>query len=93
MFVGYFLTFSLSNFSWLRVLQRESVAGDLRAGDKGRVRADGEEGAGSRISSPIRGRGGGGGRDTGTTSVADPYHFDTDPDPGCEKFVTDPDPG
>ena len=28
-------------------------------------------------------------------SVADPYHFDTDPDldPGCEKFVTDPDPG
>ena len=27
------------------------------------------------------------------TSVADPYHFDTDPDPGCEKFVTDPDPG
>ena len=24
-------------------------------------------------------------------SVADPYHFDTDP--GCEKFVTDPDPG
>ena len=23
------------------------------------------------------------------------YHFDTDPDldPGCEKFVTDPDPG
>ena len=38
-----------------------------------------------------------------TTSVADPYHFDTDPDPGCEKirygsgsrvnFDTDPDPG
>ena len=37
------------------------------------------------------------------TSVADPYHFDTDPDPGCEKirygsgsrvnFDTDPDPG
>ena len=27
------------------------------------------------------------------SSVADPYHFDTDPDPGCEKFVTDPDPG
>ena len=28
-------------------------------------------------------------------SVANPYHFDTDPDldPGCEKFVTDPDPG
>ena len=36
-------------------------------------------------------------------SVADPYHFDTDPDPGCEKirsgsgsrvnFDTDPDPG
>ena len=38
------------------------------------------------------------------TSVADPYHFDTDPDPGCEKicygsgsrsrvnFDTDPDP-
>ena len=23
----------------------------------------------------------------------DPYHFDTDPDPGCETFVTDPDPG
>ena len=20
------------------------------------------------------------------TSVADPYHFDTDPDPGCEKI-------
>ena len=41
----------------------------------------------------------------GTGSVADPYHFDTDPDPGCEKiryrsesgsrvnFDTDPDPG
>ena len=40
-----------------------------------------------------------------TRSVADPYHFDTDPDPGCEKirygsgsgsrvnFDTDPDPG
>ena len=38
-----------------------------------------------------------------TGSVADPYHFDTDPDPGCEKirygsgsrvnFDTDPDPG
>ena len=37
------------------------------------------------------------------TSVTDPYHFDTDPDPGCEKnrygsgsrvnFDTDPDPG
>ena len=37
------------------------------------------------------------------TSVADPYHFDTDPDSGCEKirygsgfrvnFDTDPDPG
>ena len=37
------------------------------------------------------------------SSVADPYHFDTDPDPGCEKirygsgsrvnFDTDPDPG
>ena len=36
-------------------------------------------------------------------SVADPNHFDTDPDPGCEKihygsgsrvnFDTDPDPG
>ena len=36
------------------------------------------------------------------TSVADPYHFDTDTDPGCEKirygsgsrvnFDTDPDP-
>ena len=36
-------------------------------------------------------------------SVADPYHFDTDPDPGCEKirygsgsrvnFDTDLDPG
>ena len=36
-------------------------------------------------------------------SVADPYHFETDPDPGCEKirygsgsrvnFDTDPDPG
>ena len=36
-------------------------------------------------------------------SVADPYHFDTDPDPGCEKirygsgsrvnFDTDPDQG
>ena len=36
-------------------------------------------------------------------SVADPYHVDTDPDPGCEKirygsgsranFDTDPDPG
>ena len=38
-------------------------------------------------------------------SVADPYNFDTDPDPGCEKirygsgsgsrvnFDTDPDPG
>ena len=36
------------------------------------------------------------------TSVANPYHFDTDPDPGCEKiryesgsrvnFDTDPDP-
>ena len=37
--------------------------------------------------------------------MADPYHFDTDPDPGCEKirygsgsgsrvnFDTDPDPG
>ena len=25
-------------------------------------------------------------------SVADPYHFDTDPDPGCEK-IYDPDPG
>ena len=35
-------------------------------------------------------------------SVADPYHFDTDPDPGCEiirygsgsrvNFDTDPDP-
>ena len=22
--------------------------------------------------------------------VADPYHFDTDPDPGSEKFATDP---
>ena len=39
----------------------------------------------------------------GTASVADPYHVDTDPDPGCEKirygsgsranFDTDPDPG
>ena len=40
-----------------------------------------------------------------TTSVADPYHIDTVPDPGCEKirygsgsrsrvnFDTDPDPG
>ena len=36
-----------------------------------------------------------------TGSVADPYHFDTDPNPGCEKirswsrvnFDTDPDPG
>ena len=27
-----------------------------------------------------------------TNSVADPYHGDTDPDPGCEKIVTDPDP-
>ena len=37
------------------------------------------------------------------SSVADPYHFDTDPDPDCEKilygsgsmvnFDTDPDPG
>ena len=27
------------------------------------------------------------------SSVADPYHIDSDPDPGCEKFVTDPDPG
>ena len=37
------------------------------------------------------------------TSVADPFHYDTDPDPGCEKirdgsgsrvnFDTDPDPG
>ena len=41
------------------------------------------------------------------TSVADPYHFDTDPDPGCEKIRygsgsrsrvnfdtdSDPDPG
>ena len=37
------------------------------------------------------------------TSVSDPYNFDTDPDPGCEKisygsgsrvnFDTDPDPG
>ena len=39
-----------------------------------------------------------------SASVADPYHFDTDPDPGCEKnrhgsgsgsrvnFDTDPDP-
>ena len=39
------------------------------------------------------------------TSVADPYHFDMDPDPGCEKICsvsgsrvnfdldTDPDPG
>ena len=37
------------------------------------------------------------------SSVADPYHFDTAPDPGCEKirygsgsrvnFDTDPDPG
>ena len=36
------------------------------------------------------------------TSVGDPYHFNTDPDPGCEKipgsgsrvnFDTDPDPG
>ena len=37
------------------------------------------------------------------SSVADPYHFDTDLDPGCEKicygsgsranFDTDPDPG
>ena len=25
-------------------------------------------------------------------SVTDPYHFDMDPDPGCEKCVTDPDP-
>ena len=35
--------------------------------------------------------------------MADPFHFDTDPDPGCEEicygsgsrvnFVTDPDPG
>ena len=40
---------------------------------------------------------------TDTSSVADPYHFDTDLDPGCEKirygsrsgvnFDTDPDPG
>ena len=22
----------------------------------------------------------------GLTSVSDPYHFDTDPDPGCEKI-------
>ena len=38
-----------------------------------------------------------------TGSVADPYHVDTDPDPGCEKicygsgsrvnFDTDPNPG
>ena len=38
-----------------------------------------------------------------TTSVSDPYHFDSDPDPGYEKirygsgsrmnFDTDPDPG
>ena len=37
------------------------------------------------------------------SSVVDPYHFDTDPDPGCENirygsgsranFYTDPDPG
>ena len=35
------------------------------------------------------------------SSVADPYHFNMDPDPGCEKicygsranFDTDPDPG
>ena len=28
-------------------------------------------------------------------SVADPYHFDTNPDPGCEKmrYGSDPDPG
>ena len=28
-------------------------------------------------------------------SVADPYHFDTDPDPdpGCEKICYNPDPG
>ena len=24
--------------------------------------------------------------------MADPYNFDTDPDTGSEKFVTDPDP-
>ena len=28
-----------------------------------------------------------------SSSVADPYHFYTDPDPGCEKIVMDPDPG
>ena len=38
-----------------------------------------------------------------SSSVADPYYFDADPDPGCEKirygsgsrvnFDTDPDPG
>ena len=28
------------------------------------------------------------------SSVAEPYNFHTDPDPGCEKkFATDPDPG
>ena len=27
------------------------------------------------------------------SSVADPDHLDTDPDPGWEKLVTDPDPG
>ena len=41
--------------------------------------------------------------DMAAVSVADPYHFDTYPDPGCEKicygsgsrvnFDTDPDPG
>ena len=40
---------------------------------------------------------------SGAWSVSDPYHFDTDPDPGCKKirygsgsranFDTDPDPG
>ena len=25
-----------------------------------------------------------------SSSVADPYHFDKDPDPGCEKFLPDP---
>ena len=25
-------------------------------------------------------------------SIADPYYFDTDPDTGSEKFVSDPDP-
>ena len=25
-----------------------------------------------------------------SSSVADPYHVDKDPDPGCEKFLLDP---